>query len=363
MSTILPQGALGIAEDEFWDYPLPTFEVKRELLSQQIHAIILDGPTTAKLNERDTLVYAVCNATTISDDQRFGFKQRSVLITTRLEDCSVDVGWGFEAARLSDPIAPLPSDPDEAPVVMAFNIDLRRQLPAISWQRGTLRSWLLLFDQRSNSVTTQLIKQQIADQEVSKYLDAMRSPAWASPPSPSAGRRLPSYKALTGSPPVPAEPGVSIAIERVIMGSAEAQVVCQGSFRLPALKRDLVKTRAMVEAEALQIRNKQSSVAETPDPFNEPRPSAVVPITILAIGDSKSSTDSITLRVPSYDAVNLEADDGANIVTGHFAFDMRTLLDMSTYQSYAVWVIADGELSGPTLTALVDPTMIPKPGE
>ena len=59
----------------------------------------------------------------------------------------------------------------------------------------------------------------------------------------------------------------------------------------------------------------------------------------------------------------MDRDDVASArVTGHFCLDLRRHLDLPN-QTYALWAVAAGQLWGPTLAALVDPGLLPRPGE
>lgn len=334
MSGLLQQGGLGVAEADYWEDPVPAFETKKKLLAGP-RGLGLDAPAVARLADRRTLVYVAVESTTVGGQAERSLKSRGVLVTTRLEDRVTAASWAFESVRPDTPMPP-PRKPsrEDPPLLLTHTVDLRRaHQGALAWEAGTLRSWVLLFDAASNPVTTRVIGKEVHDPEVVKFLEARRKPTYAGPVRPAARDPLPSFARLPASPPPP-ERGVALAAPRVTLGAGP--VVVHGSFRLPLLARERV------------------APPEPGDPAAERRPTAVVPLTLVVTGDTKSAPQVVNLGVPTWDP----ADAADAVVGGHFALDLREYADLRPYQTYAVWAVAAGELYGPALAATVDPAEV-----
>jgi hypothetical protein len=341
------QGAFGLEPHEFGTVPELPWEEKSKFLRGP-KGILLDGPTDARVDEQRTIPYLGAWVAPADLATLYGFHAKALLATTRVEDGSSFVAWVSEGPKSEEPIPPLP--PADAPPNLRsgtslelFQFDLCNSVD-IGWRAGTYRTWVLMHDVRSNPVTTQVLGQKIVDPAVEAFLATKRSPAYAPPVSPSPGEEFyPSYQEDDGSPAIPEEDGVALAIERVTLGEHGGSLILRGSFRLPLLARQLV--RPLVEGE---------------EPPTTP-PTAVVPIGLFAIGNEQSDPRQLRMQVPTWDEVDPDALDQAR-VTGHFNVDLRRHLDLPC-QTYALWALAAGELWGPTYAALVDPAMVPKPGE
>lgn len=347
---MLAQGHFGLPDDAFYADPAPTFDQKVALLHGPAPLLVLDGPRTARVAVQDTIPYLGASVAHERDVARAPLRARAALLTQRFEDGLVRAGWAFRGAHPDDPL-PAPSEGDPGPaVVETFTLDLRARLEGLPWDAGTYTTWLVLFDRASNPVVTAVKAEEPNDPEVRRFLEAHRRRAWAGPVSPPAGDPLPCYRALPSSPPVPATPGVALAVERVVLAEADAPVVLRGSFRLPVRPGEVV--RPLAAGEAPDEPAPRSSVC----PASSGRtPSAVLAITLLLVGDTRSAPRTLRLDVPTWDPVDAERPGEA---TGHFALDLRRAAALDL-QTHAVWAIAGGALHGPVLSALVDPGLVP----
>jgi len=96
---------------------------------------------------------------------------------------------------------------------------------------------VLLREHASNRVRVELGNKAggYHDEEVEKFLAAEREKAAAPPVSPKPGKPVPSYVAIDGSPAIPDEVGITLAADRVVVGSPGARSILRGAFRLPFL--------------------------------------------------------------------------------------------------------------------------------
>jgi hypothetical protein len=152
------------------------------------------------------------------------------------------------------------------------------------------------------------------------------------------GKELPYYRRLPESPEVPAESGIALTIERVISLKPESRVILRGSFRLPVSDRDVVPA---AEREG-----------EYEYDLGYLRPTAVVPITIVAAGSDLLGPVQFNLRVPSYSEIDRSASE--RTANGFFTIDLFQLEDMPHEpQTYFFYAFSGESFTGPALSALV----------
>ncbi len=350
----LQQGALGISDAGFWTTDDVTFDTKKTLLGS-LRGVLLDGPRKLSIQERDDIRCLALRGASEAEAKRVSFRGKATVVATRLETNEVHAGWAIEGTHPREPIARKTKpavDPElaewadllEPVTLMTFRLNVRQQLARLPWKPGTYRTWVLLHDACSNPVTTEVVRQEVNDPEVEKFLDGMRRPALVEPVEPPAGNPIPSYVKDAASPAIPREPGIALTADRVVLHTEDARCILRGSFRLPVHDRDRVREARQGERAFL---------------VHGERPSAILPISLVLTGDAFAQPTVVSLRVPTFDALPAEQA----MATGHFTVDLVQLAPALSDQTYAIWAVAGGTLSGPWLSAFVDPAMLPKPGE
>jgi hypothetical protein len=178
---------------------------------------------------------------------------------------------------------------------------------------------------------------------VLKFLEAHRTPPL--PPAPASPELV---KELEGAPAIPAEEGIAFAVDRVVLNKPGARSLLKGAFRLKARKAEIVPPA-------------NAATPERPLPeYGEPRPTAIVPITLVCLGTVGNAPSVLRLRVPSFDKVAAEGD----AITGQFAIDLLADKNLAARpQTFSIYGFAGEPMTGPHTFATVTEPMLPKPGE
>lgn len=358
-------GPLGLADVEFWDAPRRTEdEVHDRLLDEGFLGVVIDAPARVPVGKRGTLPIVAVHAATLRETATLSLRAALVAAAVRLETNEVRVARAF-APVSEDDVAPAGIDPGEGTSLRTFDVDLRDRLH-LPWEAGTWLVGFFLRERASNRVTVRLEAGGAPrDAVAAAFVAAHRRPRYPQPiaPRPRPGK-LPSYEARPDSPPVPAEPGIALAVERLVKDTGDATAVLRGSFRLPVLEREVVKPAdaadtALVEAlpEAQRPAALKDGLAWQ-DP-GDPRATAVVPITLVVTGSARPGPSVLALQVPSFDPVDPTAD--APVVTGHFALDLREGLgwDRLADQTSFIYALSGKAMAGPAAVAVVDPRYVP----
>lgn len=345
MST-LQQGFLEMSDADFAARAEVDLDTKCKLLGKP-PGVLLDGPAHADL-AAGTIAYTGARASDDDEARRLDLRGKAAVLSVDLEGSAADVGWAFRDAHA--PAATAPREPDGAPSssVETFHLDLATACDGVPLEAGGRRTWVLAFDVASNPVTTLLGEGEPVDPEVREFLASHRPARWAGPVWPRTAEPYPRYDA-DDSTPAPPETGVALTIPRVQPGHAGQRLLVHGSFRCPV--RAWHRVPPPTEAE-----RRERAAAEADGRPLEPRPTAVVPVHLVLVGDTESLPELLTVHVPTWDAYDPNDLEGA-VVSGAFHLDLRQHVAL-TYQTYAVWTVLDGELSGPSYSALVDPKLL-----
>lgn len=246
-------------------------------------------------------------------------------------DCTHGGGCVLTAVRLES------GSVTSAPAIFtaqANSLDVRHGLN-IPWRDGTLLVTLLRGKQLSNRVRIRIEKSKLAfrDPEVERFVARHRRrgrplPIWPEPGRVVAGSAmaLPCYKRLTESPEVPTHTGIALTVRSTVV---------RASFRLPVMDIDIVSP---------------ADRSHTTTKFGYLRTTAVIPITLLIIGNEASNAVQFDIHVPSYSEIDRSVEDRA--VNGFFALD---LVDMGSItplvQAGFVYALAGETLAGPVRLA------------
>ena len=335
---------LGLQDEEFWTDPFKNQgAVFDETVSELKSALIIDGPAVVELGRRDSIPVPVLYSASLKDALTLPLQKAAILTAVRLEDRDVLVGFAVDRSR------PRPSTPQGAAldedtfVGDTVLTDLRARLGID--KPGTYLVTVLLRDRVSNRVRISVSPSSstYVDVEVEKVLRGLAPPP--KPISPAPGAPVPSYDQLPNSPPIPEQPGIALAAERVFLEQPGAQAIVAGSFRVKALPREL---------------------SRRPEPGAEPTPgqrlpTAIVPLRLVVLTSDSADYGPYLLSIsaPSYDPVPEDASNPE--VTGYFAVDLFSLAGLKPGPfTCFVYAFLGEWMAGPTAVGVVTREMIPR---
>ncbi len=331
---------LGLEDAAFWTDPWRTRKVlQRALMAGKEEAFVIDLPEKVPLDARDSIPLAVVRVSKVGAESPF--VRSSVLTALNLYTGELSAALAFDPPATSGGPAGV-GGADDAMIGEGHLIDLAKRL-RLPLLRGDYLVTLLVMDKVSARRRVRVVESSaFEDPAVEAFLRSQVAARGERPrpfPEPGSDPRsiLPLYEALDESPPLPAQPGVALSIERVNLLPASECVVF-GSYRLP------VEARHVTPASTLKT---------------EPgAPTAVIPITLLLTGSVDAAPRLARLQVPCKQP--LVEVDGQAVATGHFAVDLAKLVRLGlTPQTYFVYAFAGGTLSGPVLTAFVRVPLAP----
>lgn len=336
---------------------------RQELRSSGFKGVLLIGPAKYGLDAHPT--FPLMGFRVFSALESFGvdFDWSAMLVVVRLE--SQEVFAGRLCFVRDDYEYKVPSTkPSDALVASQFFVnDVSERLPEFTLRAGTYLSVVLLNDYASNRVRTQVSLGAVTERDpaVVEFLESHRRPEGAMAPIYPSQRMIvsqagqgselsPSYRVQKGSPPLPEELGIAMRVERVVVYEERTRCMLRGSFRLPVLRRNIVPRAA------------SGGAASSPVPavdVGDSKATAVVPISLVIVGNLYPGPTITHLRVPSYDAIDANAKEG--VVTGYFDIDLFALDEMQHLpQTYHIWAFSGEHMAGPTLMAIVTPDMLPE---
>jgi len=350
------QGAFELEDAEFWtalsaieEYLLDRFEEDEEYTG-----VVLDGPREVQLDGRSTLPLLMVRACSLVENAALELDSRGILISTLLEGHEVLADFAFR--QPDEPPDEAFSDDDESPpegrVVKVYSLSLTERLSELPWKPGTWQTTLLLFDQRSNSVVTRLQQVASLDPAVLEFLAARRRPGYPPVVSTPGGPAANLYRPRLDTPPPPAAPGFTLAVDRVVVDGPDQTCMLRGSFLLPLLPRDVVRPLPGPVGSPAELQARADGWVDV----DAPEAVAVVPITLLLTGNEKPAPVLLPLQAAVYGPIE------GQMARGQFAVDLFRAAPDLPIQSYAVWAISRAIISDPVLVGIVDETMLPEPG-
>ncbi len=345
-TSTLPQGTLGFADADFPSlFDIPT-ETKFELMDREFRGILLDGPRTVDPAASQTVHYIGMRMDVEGRMNALEFFGKATLLTIRLDSGEIFAEWAFENDHKPTPVDYERLETEEGDLSgITYRLDLRRQFPEFPWEAGEICSRVILWNLRSNEVVTRIEGNEVHDPEVAVFLESKRQAVRASPEvDPDWGEWGFCAFELPESPPLPDEPGIRLKGARITVGTDDAKLLLHGSFHLPAPGRF------------------QTGLPPVDPEFvgpHLPRPTAVLPIGILLMGDESSLPLLLQMKAPSFDAI--DPDEPEPLVTGHFRLDLCQALPIDRFQTYAVHAVAGKSLSDPILMAWVNPRLLEGP--
>jgi hypothetical protein len=298
----MPQGSLHIADDEFFSAPFKhRDDVEDPLLAGQKDALIVDAPKKVVLEVRRALPLAVLRVAHFGLASGVPLDKFGIVVAADPATGRVRVG------RAVDP-SPKRQQKDEPAegagmVGEALLVDVRKQVD-LPWRPAQVAVSLIVREQISEPMQVKLDHSpgEYRDEAVEVQRDRalLEGPLPPLHPAPSLVRgELPLYGKVDGAPDVPEGPGLSLSAERVVKLHSNGPLALKGSFR--------VKLPGHLFADA----------ARTQGIDLEPKPKALVPVT-LVITASKAPVPLVyDMVVPSWDA-----DARSGMAAGSFAIDL-----------------------------------------
>lgn len=300
------------------------------LRSKGFKGILLIAPPKVNLDSASQLPLVGFDAYRSSDRIGVSLKYNAVLVATHLES-------GETVADSLHEVHPEARPPKRAAgtaiadVMGRFTASARERIPKLPWKPGTLSLVVLLSDKRSNQARVALLSDK---SPVNGGASGSRlAPVF---PAVSDGRAVgatayANYKAESGSPALPAEAGIAISARREFTYKAGEKCLLHGSFRLPVLPSQGVPRDPNGKALA-EVGDKSAT--------------AVVPISLVVVGDQMVGAIVFPLKVPTYDSIDLSPD--ATVATGHFNIDLFAMKEMpKTPQTYTIWAFSGNTIGGP----------------
>jgi hypothetical protein len=346
------QSLFGLSGTDYWDDPLKGSRVgiDRYVYGER-WGIYIDGPAKVDLSERESVPLIVFAALSPAD-AALPLEHVAKLVVCDVERRTVQVTSAVPPKDEPPRSGPRSSKPRSVGSSQSHVNDLATTSGVR--EPGAYVATVLLRDQASNRVriAVERTPRGYQDPAVVAFLEAQRRDAPPPPPapaSPRAGDPLPTFRPVEGAPPPPAQEGLEAAVPRLVVAKAGARAVLSVSFRLRARREDVVP------AEAARPRGLQSS---REDEYGKPRPTAIVPITLVITGSELPGERVTRLRVPTWDAV--PADGG--VVTGQVSldlFDEPHRLDR-TPQTCFLTLFCGEHMSGPHSLAVVSEAMLQK---
>ena len=326
-------------EDEaFWARPTRGSDRLATRLVGQYAGVLVDAPRRVPVDQRTTLPAGIYYMGPVRELAMVPFERFGVITAMDVTHNRLYAVAGHALQRDSDPVPGPPPDPSKlsakANMSDTKSVDLR-ELLRVPWEPARWLFMALLRDRVSNRAEIELVRSpaSFVDPEVEKYREAERAKVNAGFIFPRPGGTLAGYKRQPESPAVPEQPGIALSPARLVDQDRETRWMVYGAFRLAPLVEETVKPGWQDPYYALRTA--------------DPKPVAVVGVTLLLTGANDGSLYLYPLRVPAFTRAGAE-------VTGYFALDLRQMEGAPRRaQTYFVYAFAGEQMAGPAPSALV----------
>lgn len=320
-----------LSDDEFWSSPSKSLSrLAGERVLSEVTGIVADSPRVVVVKQREQWPYLILQTGDTLSLHKVPFALHAIVTAYSPQEGKL------YAARAIAQMAPVGVEPEPSPGFSSEvkNVDLRARL-SIPWRPAHYLVTTFIRDQVSNRVAVDLVTSlgTYADQEVQKFLaeqDARRPP---SPIVPALGdARI--IHARTVAESVPAEPGVTLRVDRIVESTGGAKALLRCSFRLPVRPSDIVTTAA--------------------SELSQQGITAVVPISLLVVGSDDALPETVSLTVPSFQP--LGSHGGHTFATGQFTVDLAQMGSfLQRPQTYFIYAFADRSMTPAAIMAVVAP--------
>jgi hypothetical protein len=353
----MPSSPLNLDEADFWgDFTRTEDEFDAWVEKESFVGLRVDAPALVATDRRETVPLVGYYVRTLREDRQVDSRRQTIAVALNLGTKRLHTGLALDTGKIRPPPDPMPDDdPGEGLALSPIRSELRGAL-GLPWSPSRYLVALLLRDHVSNSVVIEIgaAKSAYRDPEVEKFLAQQRKNEPVVPPQPIAPEAKAetgvSYKKLSQSPPIPAQPGIALAIERVALRRAGVPCMCYGTFKLPVVAGEVVR------------RDKSGAAPDVGDA----QATAIVPIALVATGSETAGPFVIEVRAPTYDAVpgakeldGLPADREVAVVTGHFSLDLFQQPSMPLRaETYFFTAFGGACANGPVPVAVVTQSML-----
>lgn len=320
------QGRLGLPDAAFFRDPLSAAgPCALEQLERDEPLLLLDAPREVSLALRAGLPLVALRVASYAEQ-----RQVPLLLASDVERKRAWCAPAWDAPPATD------RPPLRGLGATQRLVDARARLRLPWTADATLRLQLLLGAQASNPVTVRLATPRPAwfDPAVAEFLAANAPPNDPGPPVPMAAR----FEAGADSPPVPEDVGVVFSLPPRVPPAGPALLT--GSFRLPVRAAELAPPADPAKpARALAARRPAAR-----------KPTAVLGLTFVLVGERSPGPWLLRLRVPSYDALPPAAELAPDATAaGHFQLDLlkHAATRPAVEQTYFVHAVAGDVVSAP----------------
>ncbi|HYS11196.1 MAG TPA: hypothetical protein VEP66_20845 [Myxococcales bacterium] len=299
----MAQGSLQIADEEFFTAPFKNRErIEDPLLAQEKDALVVDAPRKVPLDLRRTLPLAVLRVAHFAVASGVPLEKFGIVVAADAASGRVRVG----RAITPTPKREQPEEPREGEGMTgeALVLDVREQVD-LPWRPSQIQVSLIVRELISETMQVKLDYSPGAYRdeavEAQRMKELQEAPLPKVYPAPAVARpgALPAYGRVEGAPPVPDEPGLFLAADRVVKLKADAPLAVKGSFRVKLPGHLFVDT---ARARAVPL---------------EPKPKALVPVTLVITASKAPAPFVYEMVVPSW-----EADPKSGLAAGSFAIDL-----------------------------------------
>ncbi len=328
----------GIAGEEYWTNPWKNLDeiAFDRVADRKVSGIAIDAPATVPLDARRTLPLLVYYSGSNAEMAGAPFEQHGVLALVNLDD---DMLLAAPAIVKDGPpmsMGSLAEEPGHSG--REFTLDV---LEALGLEAKPARYLVtaLLRDSVSNRLHVALVPgpAAYADPEVAKLIEAERLKRPPRRATEAPGSLELVFEPPAGVPAIPAEPGIALGVERIVVRRDGAKAPLGVSFRVPVRRTDVIP-----RGEARAART----------------PTAVAAITLFVTGSEDPRPIALPLLAPSY--APLEGPDSAPIARGSFALDLLRHPQLRRPQTYFVYAFAGEFMAGPAPLAVVTEDMLPR---
>jgi hypothetical protein len=336
----------GLDGDEYWANPWKNGD---ELIERYVYdrkfGVYIDAPPRVNLNDRDTIPLLMLYAAMEKDQAEIVFPNVAKLVVSDVRRREVTV---TDAVAPSEyPVGLRPFDRNSTAATSEIGQNDLIAYGGIQ-DPGEYVVTVLLRERTSNRVRCEVSKPRVGyqDPKVLEFLEQQRRAApvlWPGPAEPPEHDPYPTYRGTASSPPVPAEPGLDAAVERVTVSQRHARCVLSGRFRLPVFPSDRIPPD-----ESARQRN-----------YGSPRPTAIIPITAVVIGSVDVTQKLLRMRIPTWDVLDNQAE--SPLATGAFDVDLFDgVIDPDVAQTNFIYLFSGEYMSGPHIAAVVTQNMLPR---
>ncbi|HEX4383088.1 MAG TPA: hypothetical protein VH083_09075 [Myxococcales bacterium] len=313
----MPQGSLHIADDEFFSAPFKTRDsLETPLMMAEKDAVVADLPRKVPVDVRATLPLVFLRVAHTAVAVGVPLDKFGIVVAADAVTGQVRVGRAVTPpVKRVEESAPLADDGMSGEACL---IDVRQQVD-LPWRPAELSVSLILREQITEPLRVSLGYSPGAYRD--EAVEAQKQKDLLAAPLPLIHPAGGTY----GKDPAPEAVGLSLSAERVVKLHADGPLTVKGSFRVKIPKHLFVDAK---RGEALQL---------------DPKPAALVPITLVITASKAPVPFVYDLVVPSW-----EADPKTGIAAGSFAVDLDKVGTVRTVpRTLFIYAFAGDQRFGP----------------